>query len=207
MPTLAYIGAMKICRLCGAEKPIADFNRYAAKPDGLDNRCKLCVRALKRAEYLRNRRGYIERAQRAYAKDKDAKHEYDRAYRQRNAERLLAQKAVWISENVEKVRQIKADYKKRNPHKGRADAMKRKARKRMAQPAWLTPEQIWQIEEIYRQAASRDGGPWHVDHIVPLAGKTVCGLHVPWNLRIVSVYENVTKQNKLIPELCEQINA
>lgn len=54
-----------------------------------------------------------------------------------------------------------------------------------ATPPWLTPEQRQQIRDVYAAAAAltEATGELHVvDHIVPKMGKTVCGLHVPWNL-------------------------
>lgn len=162
------------------------------------------MKSIKKAEYLKHREKYIARAQKVYEENKAAKREYDREYRRKNADKLLALKAIWREKNAEKVRDIKSSYKKRNPHMGRADAMKRHARKKNAEPKWLTESQKVEILAIYEEASKRPGGPWHVDHIVPLAGKTVCGLHVPWNLRIITVHENVVKHNKLIPELAER---
>jgi len=72
----------------------------------------------------------------------------------------------------------------------------RASRKREAKPSWVDQEEI---DVVYREAASvaRDTGvPHDVDHVVPLRGRNVSGLHVPWNLRVIPASENRAKGNK-----------
>lgn len=69
-----------------------------------------------------------------------------------------------------------------------------------ATPAWLSLKQRNDIAAIYADAAiqtAQTGIPHEVDHIVPLRGKQVCGLHVAWNLRVITASENRAKSNSL----------
>jgi hypothetical protein len=140
--------------------------------------------------------------------------EYQRQYRIKNRERLAAYKKSWDESNKEKVQenskerylakkeQIKAyvsEYKKLNPAKVNANRAKRKAAKKLRTPKWLTAIQFERIENEYKLAAILTklwGEPWHVDHIIPLQGKTVSGLHVPSNLQVMRGSENCRKQNR-----------
>lgn len=85
----------------------------------------------------------------------------------------------------------KEDYYRRKAQR-RASLLKRT-------PAWLTKEHLQSIRNIYKECHSLNTTSperYEVDHIVPLQGKTVSGLHVPWNLQILPMSENRKKGNK-----------
>lgn len=72
-------------------------------------------------------------------------------------------------------------------------------KKKKALPKWLSEDFEFFISEIYILARKRSeitGIKWEVDHIIPIAGKTVCGLHVPWNLQVIPWKINRSKSNK-----------
>lgn len=81
----------------------------------------------------------------------------------------------------------------------------RDRRSKKATPKWLTPEQRKQIVDIYehmRDCRVVTGEDYHVDHIVPLRGENVCGLHVPWNLQVLPASVNMAKSNQIeVPPL------
>ncbi len=75
----------------------------------------------------------------------------------------------------------------------------RRASKLSATPPCLTSIDFYQIKSIYSKAqelSKSSGEDWHVDHIIPLQHEKVCGLHVPWNLQIITASENYAKNNK-----------
>jgi hypothetical protein len=92
-------------------------------------------------------------------------------------------------------------WKLANPGKMNAIGAKRRAAKRQATPPWLTAEHLKQMAAVYVEAKRmemEDGIKRHVDHIYPIQNPTVCGLHVPWNLQILTARANNRKYNKLI---------
>jgi len=96
----------------------------------------------------------------------------------------------------------KKAYKRANPGKVRADTAKRRAAKMNRTPSWLSIDDHWLLEQAYDLAALRTrlfGFVWHVDHVLPLQGKHVSGLHVPTNLQVIPGADNVSKANKYLP--------
>ena len=68
-------------------------------------------------------------------------------------------------------------------------------------PLWRDVNKIRAIYDECERITKESGILHHVDHIIPLRGQNVSGLHVHENLRIISATENQSKKNKLLPEL------
>lgn len=65
-------------------------------------------------------------------------------------------------------------------------------------PAWADRDAIRAIYAEARRLRRETGQQYHVDHIIPLKGKNVCGLHVETNLRIIPALENWRKGNRVM---------
>jgi hypothetical protein len=102
-------------------------------------------------------------------------------------------------EQKQKITEYWHSHYKENKPKYAAKRAKRRAIKLQATPKWLSKSDFIAIECKYSLASmfTKCSGVSHaVDHIVPLQGKTVCGLHVPWNLQVITVIDNLQKGNK-----------
>jgi hypothetical protein len=114
------------------------------------------------------------------------KKEYTRRYTKENAEKMRARVKAYQAQNKEKYLEYQNAYQ-----------AARRVFKRSAQPPWVSIDSLKKIYKTMRQKNKLAGYvAYHVDHIVPLQGKNVCGLHVPWNLQIITAYENQSKSNK-----------
>jgi 5-methylcytosine-specific restriction endonuclease McrA len=121
-----------------------------------------------------------------------------RKYYEKNREAVIARAAA---RPAEEKRRLQAQYKDRNVDVVRADTSVRKRRHREATPKWLTKAERLQMRALYVQARKMTEltrERYVVDHIIPLRGEEVCGLHVPWNLRVITQDENLKKSNKLV---------
>lgn len=73
---------------------------------------------------------------------------------------------------------------------------RRRVKLALATPAWRDKDAIDLIYKQRAEASKAEGELYHVDHIIPIQGEFVCGLHVENNLRIIPAKENLSKSNK-----------
>jgi hypothetical protein len=160
----------RVCRVCNTEKPITEFVKNG---NYYRHDCKACRAAEKvafKAEHPeKNQEQKNARARRYYGRNPAAR-------RAKEARRHAA-----------------------HPEKRTARNATHRANKLQRTPPWLTAEHRSDIRRIYGAAAdlsATTGEAYQVDHIVPLRGEKVSGLHVPWNLQVLIASENLAKGNR-----------
>jgi hypothetical protein len=121
-----------------------------------------------------------------------------RRYYEKNKE---AVKARANARPKDEINQYRKKHKENNPEYYKSLTSVRKRRHRNATPKWINTGQKLAMRHLYLQAmelTKLTGERYVVDHIVPLISDEVCGLHVPWNLRVITQEENLRKSNKLL---------
>lgn len=201
----------KRCPSCEETKPVSEYGRHARNWNGLQTRCKPCVRA----DSLRRKNGghlLRLRAERAARTDEGFCAKCvtwkPREHFSRNANRphgidarckscqSLARVARYRA-NPDPERQQAAVWRASNAARKTADLAAYRAQKRKAMPAWADRAAIQKFYDAAALLTEMTGESWHVDHIVPLRGKTVCGLHCEANLQLLPGAENQSKGNRL----------
>jgi hypothetical protein len=129
--------------------------------------------------------------------------------RQKNKKtEISAYQKDYRSKNMEQKKENDRLWRLNNPDLVALYSNSRRARKLQAQPQWLTAIHKAQMREMYDIAQCRyiqTGIRHHVDHIFPLHGEGFCGLHVPWNLRVLTKRENLSKHRRVPPEFTNML--
>lgn len=210
---------MKCCLKCLIEKQVDDFSTNKNTKDGLQVWCRQCnkdyrksrsteLKAYDKQKYQKNSESIKARVNAARLENPEKKRQSDWNYRhvsrpdyeksryRADVEKFRKKSAEWRSRNPDKVKAQKEksrlpefDHQKRFPWLANARNARRRAAKWQRTPFWSEKEAI---KEFYKNCPKG----YHVDHIVPLRGETVSGLHVLANLQYLPASENCAKGNK-----------
>lgn len=177
---------MKRCSKCGVEKDLNKFGKLVRSKDGLKSACKIC-RNVDAKEY--------------HKANKEKVAVTSKVYRDNNKEKEATRHKLYSEANKEKISENGKKHYQANPDKYYANNAKRRAAKleRIVSYANLKA-----IKDIYSDCveinlAAKIAGcneKFVVDHIIPLQGENVSGLHVENNLQIITATENLIKSNK-----------
>lgn len=217
----------KTCSCCKESKPHTEFHKNSKVSSGLCSRCKLCAifhskrsrendpsyKEKKKLYHLAHRDEALKARRDYRAKNIDAVRAHDKergklrtkeilhsAY-VRSSDRVKKNAAKWKANNKDKNKEIQRQWSLRNKDYCNAKGAQRYAMEKSAIPSWANSKRI---VEIYREAKEKEtstGERWHVDHIVPILGKTVCGLHVENNLQVIPAAVNQSKGNRYWPDM------
>ena len=164
----------KTCACCKDSKPSDCYNKDIKRKDKMYPYCRECL------------------------KEKRKNSDYSKNYYQENKEKSRERLRGWQRANRDKTRQWCRDYYQDNRQKEITRSI-HKRQVRFGRSIPLTPKQEQEIKDFYwlaKDLTAVSGETYHVDHIVPLQGDSVCGLHVPWNLQILPADINLSKGNR-----------
>lgn len=175
---------MKTCTGCNLAKTFSDFGKHKAGKDGIYARCKACeasrVAAYSKANSAKNKARAL-------------------AWYKENTVKAITNNHAYKVANRAAVRAKESAYNKAHPEQRRAHNANRRASRRRATPPWFSELDAFAIQEAYSLATRREAitsFAWHVDHVIPLRGLAVCGLHIGKNLQVIPATLNLRKHNK-----------
>jgi len=191
---------IKVCNKCKATKSISNFHRNKKMTDGHINTCKECVKIYTRNYNLINPKKGVSK----WAKNNpDKMREHRQKWVKNNKKKNIQSKKKYKSNNKEKCSKQNSEYAKANRDKCNKSTANYRAQKLKATPI-LNEFDSFIVEELYNLSKLRQtstGVKMHVDHIVPLVSKKVCGLHNVHNLCVISAQANQSKNNRYWPDM------
>jgi hypothetical protein len=159
---------MKYCPTCKTDKETDEFPKNRRNLGGLHSECKVCAK---------------ERITKWRKANKEYLKEYDKEWQTQNKDKKSKNYKKWQQSNKAVVNSVNS---------------RRRAAEKSATPLWADTKEIQYFYNLASYFTWVSGGfvKYHVDHVVPLKGKQVCGLHVQNNLQILKSGDNLRKSNK-----------
>lgn len=173
----------KVCRVCKEEKSLGLIVPRYDRKGQYSNICRECHNLSSKKYYHNNT---------------EVRKDYNKSWRDSNKDHVKAESKSYYEGNKEQINLYAKVWRQCNQDRVRYHSAARRALKKQAFPKWLTQNHLLEIEAFYVHAKDCEiisGQKYHVDHIVPLKGETVCGLHVPWNLQLLPSDINLSKHN------------
>lgn len=215
----------KQCIRCGNSYHLLEFSPYRVKETFYITVCKKCNSEAnskyrnENKDKLKETRDKFNLNHPNYGKEQYHKHKHKyiekhktKEFREqrkirRNLEKNKLKEKLFAKEynkRPERIEKRRIGDRKRNKNldrklKRRFYSSQRKKRVKRATPSWINKQHKKQIKEFYDKSYLlflETGEKFHVDHIIPLGGKLVSGLNVPWNLQLLNEVENERKNNK-----------
>jgi hypothetical protein len=198
-----------LCKVCGKKKQLQEYYTYkSGKQIGkrTSRTCIMCTRDAMADYRVINKEKIVQYRKTYYSKDGITE-----------LERL--RKKLWVESNRGHVFEVKRRYRMNNrerlkeslkswneKNRGRAhhNKVKYKVAKLQRIPKWVSEEELLLIKELYKLCSKMNKNStskYHVDHIIPLRGTSVSGLHTISNLRIILASDNLSKKNKLLENI------
>ena len=215
----------KECASCLEIKTVDSFYKRQASKDKLSYVCKDCDSKIRKANkekdpekekeyqrqyrithaeqkrisdanyYANNKEHCNAKGKIYYLEHKEHLNALGRLYNQTHADELRVSRRLYREKDSERIKAKRRQHYYDNPHLYIANSARRRALELQATPKWAD---LSKIKELYKQRemlSNETGIIHHVDHIVPLNNKRVCGLHCEFNLRIITRDENLSKGN------------
>lgn len=140
----------------------------------------------------------------------EGRKEFAKDYRLNNSDKIkqyrintIDQRKEWLANNKDKTSNHKKTYRTNHSDKVLASNAKRRSSKKFRDAAWDVELTDFVTIESYHLCELREkvtGYAWHVDHVIPLQGKLVSGLHVWNNIAVIPAAQNMSKGNRYTPE-------
>jgi hypothetical protein len=200
------------CSACKKLKIIKEFGKLKKSSDGINPRCKICGVKASSESYRKNRPKNKEKHKKSSRKwkrkNKKRIKEYGKIYYQKNKKRILKYQRDYVKANPKKRKRTTRKYyiknvlkyrhntrrwRKTNPERARAQRNARHKKVKRATPKWLSKKLFNKVVWFYQNCPKNKT----VDHIIPICGKLVMGLNVPWNLQYLTRSKNSSKYRNI----------
>ena len=193
----------KGCSDCHNTKLFSEFCRHKNTKSGRASICKECQAVRNRVYYENNKEKEKARQRDKYRSDPELARMAVYRSRRKNPER---EHQKYLA-RADKIAESNKRWRKNNPHMARAIRGRRRAAEVNAIPVWADRHKIALIYAEANRLTVETGVPHEVDHIVPLQGKIVCGLHWEGNLQVLPKVENRSKLNRYRPDMPTELRA